>query len=260
MINKSNGLILSSQTDLLQWEVYEDRGAMGMAAAKAMAKKIRELIVVKDFVNIIFATAPSQNEFLSLLIEMEDLNWSRVNAFHQDEYIGLPDTNSQSFGAYFHEHIADRVQLGQFFLLNGNADPDEECQRYSQLLGDYPVDICCGGIGENGHIAFNDPHVADFSDPELVKKATLDETCRQQQIHDGCFERIEDVPKMAITLTVQALMRASSILVIVPGPTKAEAVHRALTGPISEDFPATVYRRHRSAVLYLDREAARLII
>jgi glucosamine-6-phosphate deaminase len=260
MINKSDDPIFSGQTDLLQWKVYEDRGAMGMAAARAISKKIRELIAVKDFVNIIFATAPSQNEFLSSLMEMGDLDWSRINAFHQDEYIGLPDTNPQRFGAYFHEHIADRVQLGQFFLLNGNADPDEECQRYSQVLGDYPVDICCGGIGENGHIAFNDPHVADFSDPVLIKKVTLDETCRQQQIHDGCFEKIEDVPKMAITLTVPALMRASSVLVIVPGSTKAEAVRRALTDPISEDFPATIYRRHRSAVLYLDRESASLIL
>jgi glucosamine-6-phosphate deaminase len=260
MKNKSDDPTFRGHTDLLQWEVYEDRRAMGMAVARAMAKKISEIIARKNSVNIIFATAPSQNEFLSSLTEMKGLDWARVNAFHQDEYIGLPDTNPQRFGIYFHEHIADRVRLGQFFLLNGNADPDEECQRYSQVLEDYPVDICCGGIGENGHIAFNDPHVADFFDPVLVKKVTLDETCRQQQIHDGCFERIEDVPKMAITLTVSALMRASSVLVIVPGPTKAEAVRRALTGPISEDFPATVYRRHRSAVLYLDRVAARLII
>jgi glucosamine-6-phosphate deaminase len=128
------------------------------------------------------------------------------------------------------------------------------------LLEEYPVDICSGGIGENGHIAFNDPHVADFSDPLLVKKVTLDDTCRQQQIHDGCFEKIADVPKMAISLTVPALMRAKHVVVVVPSSTKAKAVYRALTVPVSRDFPATVYRRHPSSVLYLERESAALII
>ena len=259
MSNKENDPIFKGQIDSLRWEVYKDRKAMGRAAAIAMAEKIRRIMAVKKSVNIIFATAPSQNEFLSSLMEMKDLDWSRVNAFHQDEYIGLRDDAPQRFSAYFREHIVDKVQMGQFFVINGNADPDSECQRYSQLLEKYPVDICCGGIGENGHIAFNDPHVADFSDPLLVKKITLDEICRHQQIHDGCFERIDDVPKLAITLTIPALMRASSVVVVVPSPTKAKAVHRALTVPVSKDFPATVYRRHPSAVLYLERESAALI-
>jgi len=260
MSDKENEPILKGQTDSLRWEVYKDRKAMGRAAAIAMAEKIRRIIALKRSVNIIFATAPSQNEFLSSLMEMKDLDWSRVNAFHQDEYIGLPDNAPQRFSAYFREHIVDKVQLGQFFVINGNADPDGECQQYSQLLEEYPVDICCGGIGENGHIAFNDPHVADFSDPLLVKKVTLDDTCREQQIHDGCFERIEDVPKEAITLTISTLMRASHIVIVVPSPTKAKAVHRALTGSISKDFPATIYRRHPSAVLYLEKESAALIL
>ena len=260
MADGLNGPISKGQTDLLRWEVYRDRQAMGQAAAIAMSKEIKQVMKVKDHVNIVFATAPSQNEFLSSLIEMRDLEWSRINAFHQDEYIGLSDTNPQSFSAYFHEHIVDRVKLGRFFLMNGNADPDNECQRYSQLLKKFPTDICCGGIGENGHIAFNDPHVADFSDPLLVKKVNLDETCRQQQIHDGCFDSIQDVPDMAMTLTVPALMRAPSVLVVVPSQTKAEAVKMALSAPISEDFPATVYRRHPSAALYLDTDAARLIL
>lgn len=252
--------IFIGQTDLLRWEVYKDRKTMGRTAAIAMAEKIRGIMAVKKSANIIFATAPSQNEFLSSLMEMKDLDWSRVNAFHQDEYIGLPDNAPQRFSAYFREHIVEKVQLGQFFVINGNANPDSECQRYSQLLEKYPVDICCGGIGENGHIAFNDPHVADFSDPLLVKKITLDEICRHQQIHDGCFEKIDDVPKLAITLTIPALMRASSVVVVVPNPTKAKAVHRALTVPVSKEFPATIYRHHPSAVLYLDRESAALIL
>ena len=122
-----------------------------------------------------------------------------------------------------------------------------------------PVDICCGGIGENGHIAFNDPHVADFFDPFLVKEVALDDTCLQQQIHDGCFEKITDVPKMAISLTIPALMRAKHVVVVVPSSTKAKAVYRALLGPISKDFPASIYRRHPSAVLYLEKASAALI-
>ncbi len=252
--------IFKGRTDSLRWEVYEDRKAMGLAAAMTTAEKIREAIRVKKSANIIFATAPSQNEFLSSLMEMRDIDWSKVNAFHQDEYIGLQEEAPQRFSAYFHEHIADRVKLGKFFTLNGNEDPDKECQRYSNLLEKYPVDICCGGIGENGHIAFNDPHVADFSDSYLVKKVILDPTCRQQQIHDGCFEKIEDVPTLAITLTVPALMRASHVVVVVPSPTKAEAVYRALTAPISKEFPATIYRKHPSAVLYLEQRSAALIV
>jgi glucosamine-6-phosphate deaminase len=233
---------------------------MGIAAAIATAKRIQAIMAVKGSVNVIFATAPSQNEFLSSLMEMKDLDWSRVNAFHQDEYVGLPDDSPARFSVYFREHIVSKVHLGRFFTINGDADPSSECQRYSQLLETYPVDICCGGIGENGHIAFNDPHVADFSDPVLVKDVTIDEICRHQQIHDGCFQRIEDVPKRAITLTVPALMKASSVVVVVPSPTKAEAVHRALTAPVSKEFPGTVYRRHPSAILYLETESARLIV
>ena len=252
--------ILRGKTDLLEWEVYKDRAAMGLAAAITTAKKIKSIMAVKNSVNIIFATAPSQNEFLSSLAQMRDIDWSRVNAFHQDEYVGLPEDAPQRFGIYFKEHIAERIKLGQFFVINGNKNPVEESQRYSNLLEEYPVDICCGGIGENGHIAFNDPHVADFSDTFLVKEVTLDDTCRQQQIHDGCFEKIADVPKTAISLTVPALMKAKHVVVVVPSPTKAKAVYRALTGTISSEFPATIYRRHPSAVLYLEKASAALIL
>jgi glucosamine-6-phosphate deaminase len=257
---QSNEPILTGRTDLLRWEVYEDREAMGLAAAQATAKQIQVILGAKGSVNIIFATAPSQNEFLSSLLEMKGLDWSRVNAFHQDEYVGLPEDSPKRFSAYFYAHISDKVPLGRFFTIDGSAEPNRECRRYRQLLETYPVDICCGGIGENGHIAFNDPHVADFSDPVSVKEVAIDEVCRTQQIHDGCFQTIEEVPKRAITLTVPALMRASSVVVVVPSATKAEAVQKALTVPISPAFPATVYRRHPSAVLYLERASARLLL
>jgi glucosamine-6-phosphate deaminase len=252
--------ILTGKTDRLRWEVYEDRKAMGLAAAIATAKQIRAVLKAKGSANIIFATAPSQNEFLAPLLETENLDWARVNAFHQDEYAGLPEDSPERFSAYFHGHIASKVRLGGSFTINGNAEAGRECARYAGLLETYPVDICCGGIGENGHIAFNDPHVADFSDPVAVKEVSIDEVCRTQQIHDGCFKKIEDVPRRAITLTVPALMRAPSVVVIVPSATKAEAVGKALTAPISSQFPATVYRRHPSAVLYLERASARLML
>jgi glucosamine-6-phosphate deaminase len=212
------------KADKLNVKIYETRIEMGASAAHAVADKIEELLLKQDFVNIIFAAAPSQNEFLSTLCDQQ-VQWKKVNAFHMDEYVGLDEKAPQRFGQFLRERIFDKVPFHEVYYLNGsNEDTEAECERYSQLLRQYPADIVCMGIGENAHVAFNDPHDADFNDPLMVKLVTLDEASRIQQVHDGCFGRLEDVPRSAITLTVPSLLCAKSIFCIVPGHNKAQAI------------------------------------
>jgi glucosamine-6-phosphate deaminase len=245
-------MIKEFKIDKLQIKIYTDRAVMGEVAASDVIEKINELMVSQDFVNIIFAAAPSQNEFLAALIKSA-LDWSRVRAFHMDEYIGLSEDAPQGFGNFLKETIFGKLPFAAIHYLNVNASvPDEECKRYAALLKEYPVDIVCMGIGENGHIAFNDPPVADFNDAQLVKIVELDQACRQQQVNDGCFATIDAVPTNAITLTIPALMAAKYIYCMVPGPTKAEAVFNTLNQDIIEQYPSTILRRHDEAILYLD--------
>ena len=210
---------------------------------------------------MIFAAAPSQNDVLASLIEYTDIDWSRINAYHMDEYIGLSeDLRDRSFSTYLKEHIFDRVPFGSVNLINSTAtDSAAECLRYTKLLRENPTDIVVMGIGENGHIAFNDPWIAKFDDSETVKVVPLDEVCRNQQVNDGCFESIDLVPTHAITLTCPTLFAGGSLFCIVPAKTKAQAVKRTLEGEISEDCPATVLRRHTSAALYLDGDSSALL-
>lgn len=245
-------------TDKLKVVIYETRLQMGTEAAKDAAKKIRELLLSKQgFVNIIFAAAPSQNEFLFSLSLEKDINWSRVNGFHMDEYVGINKIASQSFAYFLKENIFDKVPFNKVFYINGDADDlSLECKRYTKLLKENPADIVCMGIGENTHIAFNDPHTADFSDPLVVKVVTLDEASRQQQVHDGCFAHLEDVPTSAITLTVPALLNANSIFCIAPGKNKAMAVFQTINNEVSEIYPSTSLKNHVNAILYLDKESA----
>jgi len=248
------------QVGTLRVEIYGDRGKMGAAAAGAVAERMKETIARQDRVVVVFAAAPSQNEFLATLASLEGMDWDSVVAFHMDEYVGLPADAPQSFGNFLREHLFDLVQPGTIHYLNGQApDPEEECRRYGALLKAHPVDIVCAGIGENGHLAFNDPPVADFADPLDVKVVELDETCRMQQVHDGCFPDFDSVPTHALTMTIPALMRARGLYTMVPGPTKAQAVRETLTGPISTDCPATALRRHPNAILYLDGDSAALL-
>lgn len=238
-------------------KVYETRKLMGMAAAREVAERIRDVLAQKESISMVFAAAPSQNEFLAALRSAPGLDWSRVSAFHLDEYIGLPSESPQSFGRFLKDSLFDWVRPGKVYFLNGDAnDPHGECTRYAQLLMDNPIDIACIGIGENGHIAFNDPHVADFQDPRSLKVVELDQRCRVQQVHDGCFSALEKVPSHALTMTIPAIMAAECIYCIVPGPTKQEAVKRTLEGPITTACPASVLRTHPCAVLFLDRQAA----
>lgn len=255
-----NTLRLSSEfkVEKLHIKVFDHRQKLGRVAARDTADQMQKILAEKGRVHIIFAAAPSQNEFLEHLISMSNIDWSNVIGFHMDEYIGLPDNAPQQFGRFLRERIFELVPFKAVYLMNGNAENmQKECDRYSELLRAYPVDITCMGIGENGHIAFNDPPVANFNDPNLVKIVELDDICRQQQVNDGCFETFDDVPTHAMTLTIPALMAAKWIGCVVPGKSKAAAVNAALKDKISTDCPASILRTHNNAVLYLDIDSAK---
>ena len=253
-------MIKETIVDDLSVRIYEDKLLMGADAAKMAGLQIRKLLKEKENVNIIFAAAPSQKEFLDGLVKEKNIPWERVNAFHMDEYVGLAEDWPQRFGNFLKEAIFERVPFHEVHYLNGMAvSLPEECERYAALLVRYPPDIVCMGIGENAHIAFNDPHVADFDDPELVKVVDLDSACKLQQVNDGCFENVEEVPSFALSLTIPALMRASAVICTVPGSFKAEAVYHTLRDHISEKYPSTILRRHPNTILFLDKDSARLL-
>ena len=242
----------------LSVETYETRSAMGVEAAFRVQEKVIELLQQQPFVNIIFAAAPSQNEFLQAL-RLAPVDWSRVRAFHMDEYIGLAKEAVQGFGNFLRDKLFERTPipfLSVSYIDGSAAAPQKECARYTALLRQYPPDIVCMGIGENGHIAFNDPPVADFADPYAVKQVQLETACRQQQVNDACFTALDLVPTHAITLTIPALLSARFIYCMVPGPLKAEAVYNTLNQEIAETYPATILRTHPDAVLFLDAASA----
>lgn len=245
--------------DKLTVKIMPDRKQMGQTAAQDIIAAVKELLAEKPEINMIFAAAPSQNEVLQALVE-SDVPWERVNAFHMDEYIGLDKAAPQGFGNFLVQHIWGKAPFKSVNLIDCEAeDPQAECARYAKLLEENPVDLIVLGIGENGHIAFNDPWVADFHDEKTVKTVLLDEVCRQQQVNDGCFAALEQVPRQAITLTCPVFIRAPKLFCIVPAATKAPAVRRTLKGAVNEECPATVLREHGSAVLYLDTDSASLL-
>ncbi|GAB4016725.1 glucosamine-6-phosphate deaminase [Spirosoma koreense] len=243
--------------DQLTVNLYENRRELGEQAATLAADRIRALLQTQDTVNLIFAAAPSQNEFLEALSQQPNIAWERINAFHMDEYIGLPDEAPQRFGNFLKDRLFARVPLKAVYYIDGNNDPVGECRRYESLLREYPADIVCMGIGENCHIAFNDPHVADFNDLVLVKKIDLDLTSRQQQVHDGCFATLEQVPEYALTLTIPALVSAPWVFCMVPAAHKAEAINHTLTDAVSERYPSTILRQHPHATLFIDQDSGR---
>jgi glucosamine-6-phosphate deaminase len=244
----------------LNVSILHDRKMVGESAAKNVAKTIGRILEMKDEVRIIFAAAPSQNEFLEYLTSLSNIPWGKIAAFHMDEYISLPKTANQLFSRYLNEHIFSKVNFKSVDIINSGVDDIEvECLRYEKLLNEKEIDIVCMGIGENGHIAFNDPPVADFNDKRLVKIVELDEICKNQQVNDGAFNSVDEVPKFAATLTVPALMRAKYLSVVVPGIRKAEAVRETINGDISTKCPATVLRTHENAVLFLDKDSASML-
>ena len=248
------------QKDLLKVEIYDTRAEMGAAAAQQIKNRFLSLLNEKETINVIFAAAPSQNDVLEALVADTDIPWGRINAFHMDEYIGLSKEAPQGFGNFLRAHIFDRVPFRSCNLIDITAsDADAECDRYAELLKQNPTDVVVMGIGENGHIAFNDPPVADFCDTRVVKPVELDDICRQQQVNDGCFKTFDDVPKTAITLTVPTLFAGKHLFCIVPAKTKANAVRATLNDDIKEACPATILRRHPSATLYLDADSSALL-
>lgn len=248
------------QIDTLQVRIHPTRMAMGVDAANKIADYLIRLLSQKEQVNMIFAAAPSQNEVLAELCTRKGIDWHRVNAFHMDEYVGLPFDAPQRFAHFLDQAIFNRLPFRSVFHIRGDSgDAQSECNRYADLLRQYPVDIVCMGIGENTHIAFNDPHVADFNDSYLVKLVDLDEVSRRQQVNDGCFEKLDMVPEQAITLTIPALTEATYVFCSVPGPTKAEAIRHTLHDEISATYPSTILRRHPHAVLFMDDAAAKYI-
>ncbi len=239
----------------LKTATYPSRLEMGKAAALDAANEIKRQLLKNEEINMIFAAAPSQNEFLENLLQ-QNVDWSKINAFHMDEYVGLAEDAPQRFGNFLKAKLFSKVDFKSVNYLNGNADPTEECERYAALLRKNPIHIVCMGIGENAHIAFNDPHVADFNDSKLVKVVDLDIACRQQQVNDGCFTGIDKVPEYALTLTIPVLCAAETIFCVVPGKNKAEAVYRTLNDDMTEACPSTVLRQHPSATLYIDKDSA----
>lgn len=248
------------RAESLVLKVFDSRDSLGKAAAQAVIERIHSILCEKQDVNIVFASAPSQNEFLAALLEDPSIPWNRVKAFHLDEYIGLPGDAPQGFGNFIRAKLWGRVPLKAAYYIDGNtADLDKECQRYAHLLQTNPIDIVCFGIGENGHLAFNDPPVADFADPAAVKIVRLDEVCRQQQVNDGCFGKFEDVPTHALTMTMPAILAGRYLYGMVPGKTKAMALLSTVTEPAIVRCPATALKGHPNAIIYADKDSAELL-
>ena len=244
------------QKEKLKVKVFDNKDELGKAAAVSVAQKLNETISEKGFANLILATGASQFEFLEHL-QKQEIDWKRITVFHLDEYKGMSITHPASFRKYLKERILDKVQPKQVYYLGGDApDIDAEVTRYEELLKNHPVDVACIGIGENGHIAFNDPPVADFNDPKLVKIVELDEACRKQQLGEGWFPSFDDVPTHALSLTIPAIMSCKHISCVVPDERKANAVFNTINAKISTACPATILRKHESTVLYLDKNSA----
>jgi glucosamine-6-phosphate deaminase len=229
-----------------------------------LAETMRGLIAEHGRAIGLFAAAPSQDETLAALVAAPDLEWTSVIAFHLDEYLGLDEDAPQSFRRYLIERLVMRVPLAEFHGLRGEAaNPAAVCQNYARLMAFKlefkPPDFAALGIGENGHLAFIDPSVCDFNDPQPLKVVELEEACRQQQVNDGCFATLNDVPRRALSVTVPTMMRCKKLVLSVPGARKRAAVERTLNGPVTTACPASILRTHPDAWLYLDAESAALL-
>lgn len=245
--------IFETQKDMLLVSIYPTNKAMGMAAAQEAAHVMRKAIQDQGHANIIIATGNSQLSFLEALSTRDDVDWSRINVFHMDEYVGIPADHPASFPLFLHRHIIDKVKPKNFYPIVGQTkDPEETCRQYEQLLRENPADLCALGIGENGHLAFNDPPLARFDEPKWVHIVRLADSCKRQQVGEGHFKSIEDVPAEAISLSIPALLAAKHILAIVPEGRKADIVDQTLRGTISPLVPASILRQTTHAHLYLD--------
>jgi glucosamine-6-phosphate deaminase len=250
----------SLRVDNLRVHIYDSRLQMGKTAAAAVADEVRRLIRAHGHAVGIFASAPSQNEFLAALVEAPDIDWTCVIGFHLDEYLGMESHAPQSFRRFLTDRFVSKVPLGKFYGLQGEAtDPERACTHYAELLGLRVPDFAVLGIGENGHLAFIDPPFCDFHDPAPVKVVELDEVCRRQQVNDGAFHSLEEVPLRALSLTVPTIMACPRLFAIAPGRAKQQAIRSALEGEIATTCPASALRLHKDAQLFIDREAAALL-
>lgn len=244
------------EVDNLKVSVYQETKSMGRAAADFTAETLIKTIEEKGSANLILATGASQFSMLEAL-KKHNIDWKKITVFHLDEYKGIPDSHPASFRKYLKERILNDVAPEKIYFLNGDAnDLEKEMNDYTAQLKKHPIDIACIGIGENGHIAFNDPPVADFNDPKWVKLVTLDEDCRNQQLGEGWFPTFDDVPKEALTLTITAIMSCKTISCVVPDERKSNAVYNTLNAEINTNCPATILRTHANTRLFLDNAAA----
>jgi glucosamine-6-phosphate deaminase len=239
-------------------EIFDSKLKLGETAAQDAATLIQQAITSRDVAYVIAATGASQFEFLDALV-LHDIDWQRVEFFHLDEYVGLPETHGASFRRYLTERIIDRIHPKLFYLINGDAaDPQAECRRVGELISQQTIDVAFVGIGENGHLAFNDPP-ADFETQAPYLVVTLDEACRRQQIGEGWFKSLDEVPAQAISMSIQQILKARHILCIVPDQRKAEAVKDCVETDVSPMHPASILQQHPSVKLYLDRESSALL-
>jgi glucosamine-6-phosphate deaminase len=241
----------------LKVEIHSDKMAAGAAAARAAAAEICRLAQIRQDIAVIFATGASQLDMLDAITSTPGLPWSQVRGFHLDEYVGLDENHPASFRRYLREKLTRRVAMREFFEIDGNAaDIDSFCRDYVHWLRQATPQLCLLGIGENGHLAFNDPLETNFEDPQAIKMVNLDETCRRQQVAEGWFNSLEEVPKRALTLTIPTLLRVPKLIASVPGPRKAQIVRRTLEEPISTNCPSTILRNHQDVTIYLDVDSA----
>lgn len=256
----TNELNRQFRVGLLRVSIYETEQDLGHEAASAAAFFIRESIQRRGKARLLFSAANSQLEMIASLAKQPDIEWQAVEVFHVDEYVGIPLSHPQSFAGWVKRNLVSVVKPGKVEYISGDAvDVEAECQRYASSLTREPIDVSFLGIGENGHIGFNDPHAADFADPKTVKLVTLDQRCREQQVREGHWREFSAVPTVGFAVTCPALINATHIVCCVPGTNKAEAVHHTLGGPIAPSCPASCLRTHPDAELYLDIHSASLL-
>ena len=246
--------------DKLSVRIFTNQAELAASARSDATRILSETIAQRGEANFMVATGNAGLQFMAALRQASGIDWSKINLFHMDEYVGISAQHPASFRRFIHQYLSDAVKPGAAYYLEGDApDAQAECQRYAGLLLQHPIDLCHCGIGENGHLAFNDPPVADFADPLVVKVVALDQACRQQQVGEGHFPALAAVPTHALTVTIPALLAARRIIAVVPEKRKAKAVYEALYGPLDTSCPASMLRRQSHAVLYLDRDSAQLL-
>lgn len=256
MKTRSDGIIRLT-VGTLKLEIYPSAESAAEAAAQAAAQGLRQMTHQRTDVGVIFATGASQLGTLRALTAARDVRWDVVRGFHLDEYVGLAPDHPASFRRYLRENLTQKIQMREFFEIDGFArDLEQVCRDYAGKLRSANPQLCLLGIGENGHLAFNDPSEAQFDDPLDIKIVHLDTICRQQQAAEGWFKSLEEVPELAITLTIPTLFRVPKLIASVPGSRKAKIMRRTLEAPVASDCPSTILRTHPDATVYLDAESA----